>query len=155
MGTSASDSSAWPTCRSTLSCDFEVIAALSMSERLDYVRYMQSYFFITLNADNQFRNIEGVITFFMNNDLGPAESWVSYVDAGIVEGVQRGGAIVLGMSDETGDNPGTTYWTSFLRGMRDGELGDRDVSTRPTYHQTSAPLFTTPPKLTHCSDSDP
>jgi hypothetical protein len=99
-----------------------------MTARLDYVRYMQSNFFGRLNAGNQYRAIEGVITFFNRNSLGPPESWISYVDAGIVEGIQRGGAIALGMSSDTGGNSGSELWASFLRGMRDGKLDDRGVS---------------------------
>lgn len=119
---------AWPSCKTTLSCSFEAIASVTMSDRRTYVRTMQSYFFDTLNAGDQVRNVEGVITFFIDNDLGAPESWISYVDAGIVQGIQNGGAIALGMSAGTGGNPGSLYWADFFRGMRDGKLGDRDVS---------------------------
>jgi hypothetical protein len=102
-----------------------------MASRLAYVRYMQSDFFGPLKASNQYRAIEGVITFFQNNNLGAPESWVSYVDAGIVEGIQRGGAIALGKTFGTGGNPGADLWADFLRGMRDGTLNDRSV--RPFY----------------------
>lgn len=100
-----------------------------MAARLSFVQYMQSNFFGRLNAGDQYRAIQGVITFFDRNNLGPPESWVSYVDAGIVEGIQRGGAIVLGMSSNTGGNPGSEVWATFLRGMRDGKLGSRGVSS--------------------------
>jgi hypothetical protein len=100
-----------------------------MAARLSYVRGMQSNFFGRLNAGNQYRAIEGVITFFNRNNLGPPESWISYVDAGIVEGIQRGGAITLGMSTNNGGNPGSELWATFMRGMRDGKLGDRGVSS--------------------------
>ncbi|MCJ1365991.1 hypothetical protein MMC16_005116 [Acarospora aff. strigata] len=118
---------AWPACWKTLSCTFGQIAASSMADRLAFVRYMQTNFFGKLNAGNQFRAIEGVITFFQKNSLGAPESWVSYVDAGIVEGIERGGAIALGMSTEDGGNKGSALWASFLSRKRDGQLNDLDT----------------------------
>jgi hypothetical protein len=91
---------------------------------------MQSSFFTRLNAGTQFRAIEGVIMFFQSKGLGAPGTWVSYVDAGIVEGIQNGGAIALGMGTGTGGNPGSEKWADFLRRMGKGELGDRDVSAR-------------------------
>ena len=128
----AQDANEWPNCQKTLSCTFGQIASSSMAARLSYVRYMQSNFFGRLNAGTQYRAIEGVITFFDRNNLGAPESWISYVDAGIVEGIQRGGAIALGMSTTTGGNPGAEIWATFLRGMRDGKLGSRGVSSSPS-----------------------
>ncbi|KAI9723401.1 MAG: hypothetical protein M1812_001285 [Candelaria pacifica] len=97
-----------------------------MSSRLNYVRYMQSAHFVPLKADNQFRAIEGVIEFFISEKLGAPDTWVSYVDAGIVEAIQRGGANALGLSTATGGNPGTEKWASFLIKRKSGGLTDRD-----------------------------
>jgi hypothetical protein len=99
-----------------------------MQERLDYVRYMQSEYFGPLNSDDQFRAIEGVISFFIEKHLGAPGSWVSYVDAAIVEAIQRGGAIALGKSTDDGGNPGSVPWADFLTQMKAGSLSDRDVS---------------------------
>jgi hypothetical protein len=99
-----------------------------MADRLDYVKTMQSSFFGTLKATNQFRAIEGVITFFMSNGLGKPKSWISYVDAGIVEGIQNGGANVLGLHNKDGGNPGTAKWAEFFRTMKAGGYASRDVS---------------------------
>ena len=109
-----------------------------MTQRLTFVRDMQSNFFGPLNAGNQYRAIEGVTTLFINQGIGVPESWISYIDAGIVEAIQRGGAIALGkphaaeLASRTG---GAQEWATFLRKMKDGSLvNDRDVriqSTRP------------------------
>ena len=72
-----------------------------MASRLSYVRYLQSNFFGSLNAGDKYRAIVGVITFFDRNNLGASESWVSYVDASIAEGIQSGGAITLSTSTNT------------------------------------------------------
>lgn len=99
-----------------------------MAERLIYVQYMQSHFFGPLKSSNQFRAIEGVITFFLSKNLGAPNSWISYVDTGIVEGIQRGGALALGLSTDTGGNPGSVVWRDFFIGQRDGTFKTRKVS---------------------------
>lgn len=118
---------ATPACWASLSCTFAEIESSSMSSRLEYVRYMQSAHFGPLKATNKFRAIEGVIEFFLAKSIGAPGTWVSYVDAGIVEAIQRGGAIALGTSSETGGNPGAQKWADYLRRVRNGELGSRDV----------------------------
>lgn len=99
-----------------------------MDTRLEFVRYMQAVHFGKLNSANQFRPIEGVITFFIDENLGSPGSWVSYVDAGIVEAIQRGGAIALDLGTFDGGNPGSPKWNTFLTEMKNGELDDRNVS---------------------------
>ncbi len=116
-----------PSCWASLSCTFQEIEKSSMTSRLDYVRYMQSAHFGPLKATNKFRAIEGVIEFFIAKRIGTPGTWVSYVDAGIVEAIQRGGAIALGTSAETGGNPGALMWADYLRRLRDGGLKSRDV----------------------------
>src|SRR5436309_3408049 len=88
-----------PSCEQTLSCTFEQIQQTSMTQRLAYVRSIESNFLSQLNSGNQFHAIEGVITFFQERGLGTPGTWVSYVDSGIVEAIQRGAAIALGMSN--------------------------------------------------------
>ena len=100
---------------------------MSLSTRLRYVRYMETRF-IPLNAGNQFRAIEGVIKFLISKGLGGPGTWISYVDAGIVESIQRGGAIALGIGKSEGGNPGSALWAEFLTKMKKRELEDRDVS---------------------------
>lgn len=50
---------------------------------------------------------------------------MSYVDAGIVEGIQRGGNIALGMGGGEGGNPGSLRWANFMTRMKNGELRER------------------------------
>ncbi len=114
-----------PDCSSTLSCSLDDINAMSMSERLEFVRDMESGPAAALGATDRWRNIEGVITFFVDHNLGAPGSWVSYVDAGIVEGIQRGIAIALGRSTDTGGNPGSAKWASYLTRLSTGQLTTR------------------------------
>jgi hypothetical protein len=76
------------------------------------------------------RAIEGVLTFFITQDIEAPESWISYVDADIVEAIERGGTIALNMpSASWAFKTGGAYeWANFLRGMRDGPLNGRNVS---------------------------
>lgn len=114
-----------PACWAALKCSFHQIEDMSLSTRLSYVRYMETRF-VPLHAGNQFRAIEGVIEFFISKGLGGPGTWVSYVDAGIVEAIQRGGAIALGIGKSKGGNPGTALWADFLTKMKNKELKDRN-----------------------------
>ena len=61
-------------------------------------------------------------------NVGKPGKWASYVIAGIVEGIQRGGAIALGTGTSDAGNPGSKLWADFLTKLRNKQLGDRDVS---------------------------
>lgn len=119
-----------PDCASTLDCSYDDINAMSMSERLEFVRDIQSGPAARLGATDRWRNIEGVITFFVDRALGAPDTWVSYVDAGIVEGVERGVAIALGWSADTGGNPGSAKWASYLTRLSTGQLATRAAHDR-------------------------
>lgn len=119
-----------PDCKSTLDCTVDEINEMSMPERLEFVRDMQSGPAAALGATHRWRNIEGVITFFVDHDLGAPGTWVSYVDAGIVEGIQRGIAIALGWSTDTGGNPGSAKWASYLTRLSTGQLTTRAAHDR-------------------------
>ncbi|MFC4853616.1 hypothetical protein [Actinophytocola glycyrrhizae] len=119
-----------PPCTSTLDCTVAEINAMPMADRLDFVRDMQSGPAAALGASDRWRNIEGVITFFRDRGLGASDTWVSYVDAGIVEGIQRGIAIALGWSGDTGGNPGSAKWASYLTRLSTGQLTTRAAHDR-------------------------
>lgn len=115
----------WPACQATLSCTFWDIESATMKARLDYMRYMQSARFISLNATDRFRAIEGVIEFFISQDIGKRGSWISHVDAGIIEGVQSGAAVVLKLPNApamsqapANNNPGIALWKAYFEGQR-------------------------------------
>ncbi|GAB1508880.1 hypothetical protein [Actinophytocola sp. KF-1] len=114
-----------PPCTATLDCTVDEIDAMSMADRLEFVRDMQAGPAAALGASDRWRNIEGVISFFRDRNLGAPGTWVSYVDAGIVEGIQRGIAIALGWSADTGGNPGSAKWASYLTRLSTGALTTR------------------------------
>ncbi|WP_243794515.1 hypothetical protein [Saccharopolyspora gloriosae] len=115
-------------CAATLDCSAEDLDRLPLAERLVFVRAIQD----EIAADyipgfRHWRNIEGIIRFFDENGFGAPGSWISYVDAGILEGVERGAAIALGRSDDDFGNPGSELWADYLRRLHRGELTDRWV----------------------------
>lgn len=114
-----------PSCASTLDCGIAEINQMSMADRLQFVRDMESGPAAALGATDRWRNIEGVITFFRDRGLGAPGTWVSYVDTGIVEGIERGIAIALGRSTDTGGNPGSSKWASYLTRLSTGQLTSR------------------------------
>jgi hypothetical protein len=123
----------WPGCQTTLSCNFWHIESSSMQARLDYMQYMQDTHFGPLNASTRFRAIEGVIKFFLSENLGAPGSWVSHVDAGIVEGIQSGAAASLGLpvaqsAPPANDNPGIAVWAAYYAGQhRSGGYATRQA----------------------------
>lgn len=114
-------------CWTTLSCSFHQIEEMNMQTRLQFVRYLQSRFG-PLNAADQFRAIQGVIRFFIDAGQGGPGTWVSSVNAGSVEAVQRGGAKALGIGTSDGGNPGSAKWAEFLTNLKNGRLNNRNVS---------------------------
>jgi hypothetical protein len=117
-------------CAAALDCTAAEINLMSMAERLELVRAMEAGPAAGLDAPDRWRNIEGVITFFRDHGLGAPGSWVSYVDAGIVEGIERGISIALGRSTDGFGNPGSARWASYLTRLSTGQLATRSAHDR-------------------------
>lgn len=103
-------------CAAALDCGIDDINLLTMAERLEFVRGMQSEHGADLGVPDSWRNIEGVITFFRDHELGAPGTWVSYVDAGIVEGIERGLALAKGLPGGDFGNPGSAKWATYITG---------------------------------------
>lgn len=116
-----------PACTATLTCTAEDIDTMSIPVRLAFVRAMSAGPAAELlpGRSSRWRNIEGILEFFGDRGLGAPGTWVSYVDAGIVEGVERGLAIALGRGDGDFANPGSSLWADYLTGLADGRLSGR------------------------------
>ncbi|OLF18911.1 hypothetical protein [Actinophytocola xanthii] len=117
-------------CVAALDCSAEEIDLMSMAERLEFVRGMQAGPGASLRVHDRWRNIEGVITFFRDHGLGAPGSWVSYVDAGILEGIERGLAIALGRSADDFGNPGSRLWARYVTGVANGSYPTRSAHDR-------------------------
>lgn len=123
-------------CWKTLSCSFTQIEESTVSDRLAYVQYLQTLF-VPLNAGDQFRPFEGLINLTASADVGEPGTWASYVLAGIVEGIQRGGATALGNGTSDAGNPGSKLWADFLTKLKNKQLADRDVCEFLSLHANS------------------
>jgi hypothetical protein len=117
-------------CAAALDCTIDDIDRLTMAERLDFVRGMQAGPGAELGAADRWRNIEGVITFFRDHQLGASGTWVSYVDAGIVEGIERGIALALGRDGGDFGNPGSAKWATYVTGVAEGTWTTRAAHDR-------------------------
>lgn len=114
-------------CARELDCSPAEINQMSMRERIEFVHALTNGPAAQLVGDYEPRwaNITGVIDYFADAGLGEPGSWISYVDAGILHGIERGIAIALGRSGDTGGNPGALLWASYLRRLAAGKLTDR------------------------------
>ncbi|QWF82600.1 hypothetical protein [Amycolatopsis sp. CA-230715] len=116
-------------CAAALDCPATEIDRMTMPERLTFVRAMSSgpAAEIVPGYTHRWRNIEGVVEFFESARLGAPGSWVSHVDSGILEGIERGIAIAAGKGTDTFDNPGSKLWASYLTRLSRGELRARSA----------------------------
>lgn len=108
-------------CVSSLSCTYNDFNAMSMNDRLTFIRSLESQHGPAFNAPDQWRNIEGIIAFFIDNHLGAPGSWVSYTDSAILEGIERGFAIASGLSTDTFGSPCSNLWAGFLTDLKAGK----------------------------------
>jgi hypothetical protein len=100
---------------------------MSMPSRLAFIQTLESSHGPAFDVSKQWRNIEGIIDFFIDNNLGAPGSWISYLDAGILEGVERGFAIASGLSTDTFGSPCARLWSDFILDM---EAGMSDLMLR-------------------------
>lgn len=104
---------------------------MPLQDRLEFVRLAEE----KISAEfipgfRHWHNIQGIIRSFIDDGLGAPGSWISLVDSGILEGLERGSAIALGLSDDDYGNPGSQLWADYLRRLQRGELTKRWVHDR-------------------------
>ena len=117
-------------CAKALTCGADEINLMTMQQRIDFVRAMQAGPGAKFGAQSRWRNIEGVITFFRDHNWGAPNTWVSYVDAGIVEGIERGLAMALGRKGGNYGNPGADLWAKYVLDLKAGKLKNRAAHDR-------------------------
>lgn len=115
-------------CWKTLSCTLFEIEGMEMNNRVAFLKYIESWKLEPLKSTEEFHAVEGVMSFFVRRGLASPGTWMSMVNAAVVEAIERGAAIGLGQSEDTGGNPGTKKWAHFFDQRSKGNLRDRDVS---------------------------
>ncbi|OAX79943.1 hypothetical protein ACJ72_05734 [Emergomyces africanus] len=114
-------------CWESLDCSLTQIDMMSMASRLEFIKYLSTWRLDTLHSVDQFHAFEGVVTFFMRKDIANSGTWLSLVNAACIEALQRGAAISLGLSSNTGGNPASEKWADYFHQRRSGRLTDRSV----------------------------
>lgn len=114
-------------CLETMTCTIPDFNGMSMLQRLQFIRGLSDGPTQQFHSGfKDWRAIEGVIEFFNDRGLGQPGTWISYVDGGILQGVERGVAMAAGMdSYGNGGNTGADLWRTFLIDLQAGRLGAR------------------------------
>ena len=116
-------------CVLNLDCGLEDFNLWTMNQRLQFVRSLEvgpaSYFHAGFQ---RWYAVEGILEFFRDHSLGAPGSWISYTDAGILMGIERGTALALGLPGNAALDSGGAYgWRDYLIDLRagTGNLSDR------------------------------
>ena len=117
-------------CAKALNCPAEEINLMTMNDRLKMVQLMEAGPAVQFRAQSRWRNIEGVITFFRGKQWGPPNTWISWVDAGIVEGIERGLAMASGKRGGDFGNPGAALWRDYVLTLKGGGYPTRGSHDR-------------------------
>lgn len=115
-------------CWERLDCSVAQIESMSPNVRLRFVKYMGTFRFVPLKSTEQFHAVEGVLGFFSRKELAGRGTYFSLTNAAVVEAVERGAAIALGLSNDTGGNPGSEKWADYFIQRKMGLLTARNVS---------------------------
>lgn len=97
---------------------------MTVAERLQWIQQFQRQYSAEFDIDGWFANIEGILGFAEDKDIGQTGSWFSLVDASILHGIQGGMALALGRST-TSPNPGAARWETFFLGRALDRPGGR------------------------------
>src|SRR5215472_11433350 len=89
-------------CLETMTCIIPDFNGMSMPQRLQFIRGLSDGPAQQFHSGfKDWRAFEGVIEFFNDRGLGQPGTWISYTDAGILQGIERGVAMAAGM--DSGD----------------------------------------------------
>ena len=117
-------------CAETLSCTIADFEAMSIAERQAFADEFTRRWGEPLGASDRYANVGGVLHFFRDDQLGQQGSWVSWVDASILHGIERGAATQMGMPGGTQGNPGADRWAAYFRYVHDTGDADSDKADR-------------------------
>ncbi|GAA5104862.1 hypothetical protein [Nocardia iowensis] len=98
----------------TLDAPAADIDLMPMSDRLEFLRCLSDIHGAALGGADSWRRLEGVVQFFGNAGLGEPGSWLSRVNATVLEAVERGIAIAIDPGADDFGNPGARAWADYL-----------------------------------------
>jgi RHS repeat-associated protein len=107
-------------------CSLGEFDAMSIEDREKWMRIFMRQI---RGAENWFNSIEGIIEGFVEYGLAESGSWLSIVDAAILQGIQDGYTMAAGVSTYYSTHPGASLWSDFFidlwAGRSDSELISR------------------------------
>ncbi len=92
-------------------CSLDDFDTLPIAQRLHWI---QQFMRQVPHAHNWFNNIAGIIEGFVNYRLAEPGSWLSIVDAAILQGIQDGYARSADLVTVPSVNPGALIWCQFF-----------------------------------------
>ncbi len=100
--------------------------------RLQLVRQLECYLNTSqfIPGFNRWRNIEGILEFFIDRNISAPGSWDSVVDSCILEAVERSVAIAAYNQTDDFANPGSSCFAQYLIDLKNGLLqkrSDQDI----------------------------
>jgi RHS repeat-associated protein len=107
-------------------CTFDDFESLSIAVRLRWIQQMMSQGMGGKLA-NWFNNIAGIIQSYQDFDLAHSGSWLSNVNAGILQGIQDGYALWSGTAYYSSLNPGGEAWKVFFTEQNKFEPNETDL----------------------------
>ncbi|KAI5302587.1 hypothetical protein KEM56_000545, partial [Ascosphaera pollenicola] len=113
-------------CWGDMSCSFLDIESMSMPDRLSFLKYIIVHKLTLLDAADQAGAEEGMMNFMIGKKLSHTKTYLSCLNAAVLESVQRGAAIALNISRDTGGNPASPKWAKFFIQYQRGQLDDRN-----------------------------
>jgi len=116
-GLSPTASPTGKSCAETLACTIDDFNSMSIDERRAFVAEFQRLYGARLYVEGKWNNIDGVLQFFSEDNLGRPGTWESWVDSSILHGFERGAAIALGRPGGDQGNPGADRWFLYFQTM--------------------------------------
>jgi hypothetical protein len=104
-------------CAETLACTIDDFNSMSIDERRAFVAEFQRLYGARFYSEGKWNNIDGVLQFFSDDNLGRPGTWESWVDSSILHGFERGAAIALGRPVGDQGNPGADRWFLYFNTM--------------------------------------
>jgi RHS repeat-associated protein len=104
-------------------CSLDEFDALPAEQRL---LWMQIFMRQIPGTTNWFNNIAGILEGFVQFGLAESGSWLSIVDAGILQGIQDGYTLKEGTATYSSANPGSLLWKDFFSALGD-EAPDNEL----------------------------
>lgn len=110
------------------------IDAMPMADRLRFLDALRAGPATALGVGDRWRNLGGVVKFFDSHGLGAPGSWISLVNAGVLETVAHGLALAEEPAPPSGPVRAAQAWADYIADYRAGKLHPRAVHDKAWGH---------------------